>query len=144
MMAADLMNCSRCGRVFAFRGKTICSKCIEKMEKDFVIVRRYLQKHAGSGIREIEENTGVDEQTIIQFMREGRLVGEGTVNLLKCDNCGSSIKEGRYCEKCLYEISCKLRSVMPSPEVSSVEQNNRTVRGAMYSRENLGPMGKNK
>ncbi|KUG02335.1 flagellar protein [hydrocarbon metagenome] len=143
-MAADLMNCSSCGRVFAFRGKNICSKCIEKMEKDFILVRRYLQKHAGAGIREIEENTGVEEQTIIQFMREGRLVAESSSNLLNCENCGSSIKEGRYCEKCLYDISCELQSVLPAPEVNRGQQSSSSLRGAMYSRDKLGPMGKNK
>ncbi len=129
------MNCSQCGRVFAYRGKSICSKCIEKMEKDFVIVRRYLEKHTGAGIREIEENTGVNEQTVMQFMREGRLTAEGISNVLKCDICGSSIKEGRYCEKCLYDISCKLQSVMPVPEVSNVQQNTRNARGTMYSKK---------
>ncbi len=129
------MNCSRCGRIFAYQGKNICSKCIEKMEQDFVIVRKYVQKHAGAGIKEIEENTGVDEQTIIQFMREGRLVSESVANILKCDNCGSSIKEGRYCEKCLYEINCKLQSVMPVPEARRVQQDTRNFRKTMHSRE---------
>lgn len=132
---AELMNCSQCGRVFAYRGKNICSKCIEKMEKDFGVVRRYLQKHSGAGIREIEENTGVDEQCIIQFIREGRLAAEGMANVLKCDICGQSIKEGRYCDRCRHDINCQLQSVMPVPEVSSVKQNSKEIRGTMYSKK---------
>ncbi len=122
----------------------MCSKCAEKLENDFVIVRKYLQKHAGAGIKEIEEDTGVDEQNIIQFMREGRFIAEGVSGILKCDNCGISIKEGRYCEQCLYDINRTLQSVMPVTEASRVKQNTRSIKRTMYSREKPGQMGNNK
>jgi len=130
-----LRNCSQCGRVFAYRGNSLCSKCLDKAEDDFVLVRRYLQKHAGAGIKEIEENTGVDEQIIMKFMREGRLASESSADLLKCENCGCSIAKGRYCEKCLYDLTYGLKAVLPVPPAKKDNDISRRIRGTMYTRK---------
>jgi len=134
-MAADLRNCTKCGRVFAYRGKNICRKCVEKQETDFSLVRKFLQVHSGVDIMEVAKGTGVDEKTIMQFMREGRLSAKGVPNVLKCDNCGSSISEGRYCEKCLLKLNQELQSVLPDKKTNAAAANINTMPGRMYSQK---------
>lgn len=98
-----LIACERCGRLFKSKdGQTICKKCLnEDTESDFKKVRSYLYFHPGAGIKEVVENTGVDEMMVLKFLRDGRIktVDEDKV-IKKCKICGKIIESGEICESC--------------------------------------------
>lgn len=104
----ELRNCPECGRVFAYTGlRNLCPQCIEEEEKKFVKVRQYLRDHSGASVFEVAEATGVKEEVILRFLREGRLK---TKNLsqevaLECARCGKRILSGKYCADCLAELT---------------------------------------
>ena len=101
----DVRNCTRCGKVYTYDGFRICMHCRREDEKDFKIVKKYLDENPGANISEVSEETGIDAKKIIEFLKEGRLEIEDEHNiLLTCERCGISIKTGRFCEKCIVEM----------------------------------------
>ena len=65
-------------------------------------------------------NTGCGRE-----LRCGTLT-EGSAIYLQCEKCGAPIRSGRFCEKCKYEMSMDLQSVLPKKPVGT--QNTRISR----------------
>ncbi len=99
-------NCKRCGRMFGYMGGLpICDLCKRKDEEDFENVRTYLKENPGATMREVSDACEVSVEKITRFLREGRLeVREGSNIVLECENCGRSIKRGRFCEACSKQL----------------------------------------
>ena len=112
----QLRNCPQCGRIFSYLGRNLCPRCMEKEEDEFKIVRTYIRENPGATITETAEATGVAEQTILRFLREGRLVSRGlqASSTLECERCGRKITEGRYCTSCQQELEREVRQTMSS------------------------------
>lgn len=66
-------RCSVCGGLFPFLPRGVCAGCLEARERAFAGVREWLQDNRGASILAASEATGVDEATILSFVREGRL-----------------------------------------------------------------------
>jgi len=73
------------------------------MEKQFLVVRDYIEHNPGMDIETISKDTGVEVKSILQMLREGRLQYKGS-GRLKCTICGASIDEGYFCIGCRQEI----------------------------------------
>lgn len=101
----DLRNCSKCGRVFAYVGNEICSRCATSDIDDFKKVKEYLYDNPGATIVEVSEETGVDEKKILRYLRESRIeIREADNLLLDCERCGKPIQSGRFCDRCVTEM----------------------------------------
>lgn len=101
----NVRNCKTCGQIYAYDGFDTCLKCRRKDEEDFKKVKEYLDEYPGANISEVEEETGISSKKIIQFLRQGRLeIGDETNVILGCERCGTSIKSGRFCDKCKVEM----------------------------------------
>lgn len=103
----SLKNCPRCGRLFAADGNKLCPVCREEEENDFEQVKDYLWDNPNSTIEEVHEETGVERDTIIKFIKEDRLLAEGLdIDFeLECERCGAPITHGRFCDKCQQELA---------------------------------------
>ncbi|SCY86939.1 TIGR03826 family flagellar region protein [Alkaliphilus peptidifermentans] len=109
----DLRNCSKCGRVFAFKGSDICSRCATDDEGDFKKVKDYLYDHPGASVKEVSEETEVTEKQILRYLRENRIeIREESNFFLDCERCGKPIRSGRFCEICTVELKKEFQSVM--------------------------------
>ena len=108
---ADLRNCSRCGKLFAYYGRSICNNCMEKEEEEFKIVKEYLYDHPKATVFEVSEATEVSVDKIMRFLREERLeISSENVNLiLECESCGVPIKTGKYCKECRDELTNEMQ-----------------------------------
>lgn len=126
---ADLKNCPQCGRVFASQGSRLCRKCMDQLDEEFVIVRQYVRKHPGADIMEVSQATGVKEELILQFLREGRLISRGFVSSLQCERCSAKITSGRFCFACLKDLDQQLQGVMPK---AAEKEKPRTGRDKMH------------
>lgn len=111
---ANLRNCPICGRVFAHNGRDICNKCLEKEDDDYAIVRRYVRDHPGASVSEVAEATEIDEDKILQFLRDGRLVTKGLTYTTMCERCGKTISSGKFCESCLKQLGAEIRGMIPA------------------------------
>ncbi len=112
-MAPDLRNCSICGRVYAYQGRNMCNKCLEKEDDDYAIVRRYVREHPGASVAEVAEATEIDEDKILQFLRDGRLITRGMSYTTMCERCGKTISSGKYCDSCLQQLGAEFKNIIP-------------------------------
>ena len=110
----DVRNCRRCGRIYNYLGgQPICPVCREADEQDFRRVKNYLYQYPGASISQVSKELDISVEKIKSYLKDGRLeiIGENTGNLmLECENCGKSIKSGRFCDACSQELSKELRS----------------------------------
>jgi len=102
----NVRNCRRCGRIFTYvAGAPMCPTCRELMEERFQKVKEYIQTNKDTTIRAVAEACEVDEAQIRQWVREERLVfAEGSGVGVECENCGTVIRTGRYCDRCKAEM----------------------------------------
>lgn len=130
----DLRNCPQCGRVFTSQGSRLCRKCMEQGDEEFAIVRKYVRDHAGADVIEVSENTGVKEEKILQFLREGRLISKGFVGSLKCERCDAKINAGKFCARCLHELGNEIKNVLPVQEARAKDPGKMPGRDQMHIR----------
>jgi len=127
----NLKNCSECGVLFAYSGRNICNKCLDKEEEQYKLVRRYVRDHPGASVFEVSQETDIEEEKILQFIRDGRLQSQGFKGVLECESCGKSINSGRLCEDCIMKRDKEIRGVLqnarkePAPEKSTRNTNDR-------------------
>lgn len=130
----ELRNCPRCGRLFASQGASVCRRCQELEDQDYMIVRRYVRDNPGATVFEVAEATGIEEEKILQFLREGRLQSRGMTTVYYCERCNTIIKEGKYCSNCLRELNSQINKVLPSQK--KPVSDNKGGRERMYTRDN--------
>lgn len=132
---AELKNCPQCGRLFPYMGKRICRKCQELEEDQYMLVRRYVRDNPGSGIFEVSEETGVEKEKIINFLREGRLESRGLKSSgYSCKGCGKNISEGIYCSKCNSQLDSDFKGALTQKSEPALKINPRTG-DRMYTRD---------
>lgn len=136
---SNLRNCSRCGRVFPYMGRNICPRCLEKEEDEYQVVRRYVRDNPGAGVIEVVEETGVEEDKILQFLRDGRLQAKGLTASLHCERCGQSINSGRFCESCINEVNAEIQGHLPQKAKS--EEPKRPPRGKVKDKMHIKDRG---
>ena len=104
---AEIRNCKQCGRIFQYNGMSkICSRCRKKDDDEYQVVKEYVYDNRGATITEISEETGVDEDRILRYIRAGKLeiIGEDSSILIQCERCGKGIRTGRFCDQCINEL----------------------------------------
>jgi len=103
----DLKNCKKCGSLFSpDHGENICQVCRDEEEEKYQKVKEYLWDFPNATVEEVHDETGVEEELIIKFVKEGRLLADGldVDLLLECERCGTQIESGRFCQSCKDEL----------------------------------------
>ncbi len=101
----EMRNCSRCRRPYIYTGTPYCPDCSQGEHEDFQQVKDYLGDNPGAGVEEIHEETGVDRNLVLHFLRQGRLeVAEDSHLGSKCQVCQRPIPEGRICQSCVQQL----------------------------------------
>lgn len=109
----DVRNCKKCGKIYNYiGGSPICSQCRELEEEDFKKVKNYLYENPGSSITQVSTELEISIELIRRFLKDGRLeiTGEDGNLILECENCGKSIKSGRYCPECERNLASVFKS----------------------------------
>ena len=109
----DVRNCRKCGKIFNYiSGAPICPACREKEEEDFQRVKKYLYENPGASLTQVSTELEISVEMIKRFLREGRLeIANDEGNLvLECENCGRSIKTGRFCPDCERNLASGFKS----------------------------------
>ena len=110
----NIRNCRRCKKLFNYVvGPYLCPQCREEMEKKFQEVKKYVQEHSHADVQTVSEECEVDHMQIRQWVKEERLVfSDDSAMGIACERCGTTIKSGRFCEKCKAEMANGFRSAM--------------------------------
>jgi len=126
----ELRNCPRCGRLFSYDGThNLCAVCREEEEDDYTKVKNFLWDNPHATIEEVHEETEVERDTIIKFIKDGRLIADGLEieYTLKCERCGAPISEGRFCNKCKQEL---LSGFDPKSNTKDIEDEEKGKKGS--------------
>lgn len=129
----DVKNCKMCGRLFNYMGsgKPICSACASKLEDKFFEVREYVRDHKDAGINQVAEENDVPVSQIKQWIREERLAfSDNSPVGIECENCGASIKTGRFCKACKDILASGLNNAVAKPKVILQEKKQETDKKA--------------
>lgn len=112
----EVKNCKSCGRLFNYlTGPRLCGECKQKLEDKFMEVRDYIRDNPHASISQISEEMDVTTSQIHQWIREERLIfSEDSMVTIQCENCGASIRTGRFCEKCKGEMAKEMGSLYKS------------------------------
>ena len=115
----DVKNCRKCKRLFNYiGGQQICPACREEIEAEFQKVKKYLFDNKNATIAQVAEECEVEESQIRQWVREERLMFSSGIDAgVTCENCGTPISTGRFCDKCKNTMVNDLKSVGRQPVV---------------------------
>lgn len=120
----DVKNCRGCNRLFQYiGGPVLCPACREALENKFQEVKEYIYNNKGASINQVSEATEVSVKQIKQWIREDRLVlSEATEDGIVCENCGTPICSGRFCERCKNKMANEFNSVLGRPSVPTPDR----------------------
>ena len=105
----DIKNCKHCNRLFQYKSSKYCPTCVIEMDQVFIKVREYIYDNPNSTVVEVSENTGIDTEIIMEFLREGKLELKEATMLLECKSCGKAIKTGVMCKECLSRFETEMK-----------------------------------
>lgn len=110
----EIINCPNCNELFLkSKVRDICQKCWKKEEEDYDTVYKFIRKKENrtATINQVVEQTGVQEETILKFIKKGRLLVTQFPNLgYPCDKCGRMIQKGKLCDECSSELKKALET----------------------------------
>ena len=107
----DIRNCRRCDRIYQYRGSRYCPSCMLELDEIFVKVRDYIYDHPNATILEVSEALDVEENIILEFLREGRLELSSPGLDYLCERCEKPITTGRFCNDCIQELDRSMKRV---------------------------------
>jgi flagellar operon protein (TIGR03826 family) len=135
-MVMEIRNCKRCGNVFSYSGNKFCTNCIKEDEEDFVKVKDFLNQNPNAKLVDISREIDVGIEKVRKFLRDGRLEIVGDNNfLIECDNCGTPIKSGRFCEECLRTTRNNLQSASQELTSQKEEREAKKKDGGFYFKD---------
>lgn len=108
----ELDNCPRCGRLYVRNLHGICDTCRKEEDKLFEKVYEFIRKRENrtATIMQIVDATGVPEDTIMRFVKEGRLRTSQFPNIgYRCERCGTLIQKGVLCQNCSSSLKSDLK-----------------------------------
>ncbi|TCK93375.1 flagellar operon protein (TIGR03826 family) [Natranaerovirga hydrolytica] len=102
----EVRNCNSCGRIYNYiGGMPVCPICRNELEEKFQQVKKYIREHPYAQIYDVSEENGVSINQIKQWIREERLTFSKESDVgIDCENCGTMIKTGKYCNSCKVEM----------------------------------------
>lgn len=110
----ELVNCPNCNEIFMKnKFRDLCPKCWKQEEADYDTVYKFMRKreNRAATIEQVVTQIGVKEETILKFIKKGRIQLTNFPNLgYPCDRCGRIIRTGKLCEKCTNELREDLKT----------------------------------
>lgn len=110
----ELTNCPNCNEIFMKnKFRDVCPKCWKQEEEDYDKVYKFMRKreNRAATIEQVVTQTGVKEETLLKFIKKGRIQLTNFPNLgYPCDKCGRIIRTGKICEKCTNELREDLKT----------------------------------
>ncbi|KAB2953641.1 hypothetical protein F9B85_03195 [Heliorestis acidaminivorans] len=134
----NVKNCPRCDRIFVHHPGTrnLCPHCIREEEEHYEAVRTYLRKNPGANVIDVANETGVDEDTIVRYIKEGRLEATSTLKATwPCDHCKEPIDKGNICLRCQDELASDLRKAAGTLKATEQEEYNKMRRERVFAVE---------
>jgi len=105
----EVKKCRHCDRLFQYHGSKYCPSCVIELDKIFILVREYIYDNPEATVTEVSDNTEVDSEIIMEFLREGKLELKEASLLLECRSCGKAIRSGMMCTECFSKFETGMK-----------------------------------
>lgn len=117
-MGLDIRQCKWCRKPYQRTRADYCPLCQAKLDDAFMAIRDYLDEYPMANIHEVYESTGIEEELILQLLKEERLsFADGAP--LTCEQCGAKIATGRYCGDCQKGIKRNVSDMLSGYETKA-------------------------
>lgn len=101
------------------------------MEEKFQKVKKYVYEHPKVELNELSSEMDVSVRQIRRWIREERLsFSEDSPIGIECENCGATIKTGRFCKQCKDRLSTRIKDAAglnhpaaPAPQKKTSTEN---------------------
>lgn len=142
----EVRNCRKCGKIYTYMGGApICPACKQADEEDFKIIKDYLYRNPGASITQVSTELDISMEKIKRFLKDGRLeiTGDDGNMILECENCGKSIKSGRFCDECERSLASGFRTAANKmkSELDSISEASKKAIGMRYLNKDDGRKG---
>ena len=120
----ELKTCATCHKLFQYPGfgYLLCPECKRTDEARFQLVKKFLDQYPGAEGKEVFLATGVPINTLVKWVREGRLISSNAINLgAVCDICGTPVCSGKLCPDCKKDIVKQFREAS-AKDIAEVEK----------------------
>jgi len=97
-------HCKRCNKLYNKIKTPYCPICLDEIDRQFGIIRDYMDENPGSDISTILKDTKTEEKVLLFLIREERLAFSKKASV-PCSGCGKLIKSGRYCSECTVKLT---------------------------------------
>ena len=107
-------RCKKCGGELEYvaLGEYKCRSCGYVEMDDFGKIRTFLAENGPSPAIVINQATGVSLDKINSYLRQGKIeIPEGSNIYIRCENCGTEIRYGRFCPACAAKLSKSLQGI---------------------------------
>lgn len=123
----EVTNCRDCGRLFNYiGGARLCPACQKKLEEKFQEVKAYLEENKNATVEQVSEELDVSVKQIRQWIREERLsLSTAGADGIVCEQCGTPICTGRFCEKCKAEMANTFAGAIAKPKEPEIKKRER-------------------
>src|SRR5690554_2211216 len=111
-MGMNIVNCPRCGKIFARGIREICPACTKDIELEYETCVKYLRENKGATIHDVSNETKVSVKQITKFLKEGRISLYNMPNLgYPCEVCGIMVREGGMCDDCRKRLAKDVNNI---------------------------------
>lgn len=123
----EVVNCRDCGRLFNYMGGArLCPACQKKLEEKFQEVKAYLEEHKNATVEQVSEDMDVSVKQIRQWIREERLsLSNAGADGIVCEQCGTPICTGRFCDKCKAQMANAFAGAIAKPKEPEIKKKER-------------------
>ena len=124
----QIITCKRCGKIFNYvQGDRICPQCTKEMDEKFAEVKKFVRENPKVDINVLSSEMEVSIRQIKRWIREERLcfTDESPIGL-NCENCGTTIKTGRYCKACKDKLTTRLQGATGAKEPAAAKKRSST------------------
>lgn len=120
----EIRSCKNCNRLFNYIcGQPLCPACREALEDKFTEVKEYIYQNPHASVAEVAEVKDISIKQIKQWIREERLIlSEPSADGVVCENCGTPICSGRFCDTCKSRLANSFNSALAHPGASGKKQ----------------------
>jgi len=97
-------HCKRCNKLYNKIKTPYCPACQDEIDRQFGLIRNYMNEHPDADINTVLKNTGAEEKILLFLLREERLTISARPSI-PCESCSKLIKSGRYCSECTVKLT---------------------------------------
>lgn len=98
--AVMIAKCPKCGSIFSKDKFSICPACKAVENEKIDLLKHFVDENPHATVEQLQGISGLTEEEIMGYIRDNRLIVESETLKVRCETCGATIIQGRFCREC--------------------------------------------